>query len=911
MSSTETSSPARASLGASIRAALRGAALRRVIPWLPLLVSPVVVAQAPATETPEDTEVVVVQGIREGLAKSLDLQKQSRNLKVVLTADDIGTLPDKNVADALSRLSGVGVVSNDGEGRFVTIRGVDPGLNNVTLNGESLAASDSAGRSGRAAPLDILGSASLRSIEVIKTVTPDLDGQSIGGTINVLTPSAFDWEERAIFGTAEGVFNDLSSHGDNYALSLNYADRFGAQENWGLFLAVNDSSREYVTNNIQARYLETPTGGLAPDRIRLPGSVGKIDRLGVTANLEFRQANDARYYLRAYYTEDDNKYVESENRIDFTGPFVSTDELSGTATGAWANNTTYDLVEREVSQYVAGAEIPIGSSFQLSFSGAYTEGVESLPLHEIYDFRSHNNTRAAAYDLSTPYFPEFQLAGFGVNEFPDTPTLWELNRIREESSLVEEKTYTGRIDLSWQNEIGGTPVKLRFGAKAIDRKKGVNDESYRYASRPRPRINYASTPTGAGGPLGVDHSSYLNFGDYLDGRYSYGPTPDVNAVRGYYHATKPAFPGYVAHRNADWDFLLEPSYSGSSEDDYQLREKILAGYLRTDVEVSDRLTVLGGVRVERTDGEISSVTLATTGGVGQLEPVEGGSEYTSVLPNLQFHYRASEKAHLRGAVTWTISRPDYVHLSPNSTLSYDDPDENGQYEGSLSIGNPELDPYEATNYDLSFDYYFAPESVISLGVFYKDIQNAIYNYSDVLRNVEFGGRQYEELQRDTVLNAGPGHIQGAEFTWQQAFTFLPAPFDGFGAVANYVYTDSAVRPFDRDEDVTFFGQADDIGNLQLYYEKFGLEARIAYHWQGAALDSLGASTTFDNYIAERETLDFKASYRFDQWKVYGEIRNLTDEPARAYTGSAGLLAFDGAANQYTGRFYTLGIGWSY
>ncbi|MBL9216843.1 MAG: TonB-dependent receptor [Opitutaceae bacterium] len=883
--------------------------------------------QAPAlpTEAPVVLDKVVVSGIRESLADALGRQKESGNLKSVLSASDIGAMPDKNVADALSRLTGVSIVSGGGEGRLVNIRGVDSGLNLVTMNGETLAASSTTGAGGsgvrfpsRAAPLDVLSTASAAQLEVIKTVTPDMDGNSIGGTINIITPTGFDWNRRTIYGTAELTLNDMVAKGNAYNWNLNFADRFGEGRRWGLYLSANDQTFDYKSNNIQARYLPDTPGvrpeklsDLAPDRIRLPAITGTRQRGGLTGNLEFRPAENRKLYLRVYHTTDENAYYRAENRIDFTGPFVTQGDFFGTATGNWASLARKGYFEREVTQAVVGGEMPLTENVTLAASATYTKGTEWQPYEYIFDSRGLAGL-PVRYELSVPYFPQFSLSNLGANQWPTDKSLWSIFRIQDNRANVYEKARTAKLDLTWRREVLGKPAKVKVGAKALKRRKVNDEESLRYDTRARPRPTWAETPSGATGQLGVDYASYQDFGASLDGRYKYGPTLDLENALAWYQATRPAFPGYVAHQNDVWVFALNPSLSGASEDDYRLEEDIYAGYLMADVDYTPNLKFIGGVRWERTETSVNSDTYAQRGSTVVLEPIVGATEYDSVLPNVQFRYARGANLLFRGGISWTLGRPDYVDASPKSILSYDDANGNGLFEGSLDIGNPDLKPYESINYDLSADYYLPFSGVISVGIFYKDITNAVYTYQDVQRNVVFGGRTYETLTRTTKLNAKPGHTAGVEFTYQQNFTFLPSPFDGFGVAANYMIGDSEVLPLTRTAPVTFFGQSDTVRNLQLYYQKYGFEARLGYHFQDDFITTVGPTIDEDDYFEKRDTYDFKASYRTpNHWKFYVEVRNITNEPIRIYRGQPNIVAFNGPANEYMGVNYVAGVGWNF
>ena len=195
--------------------------------WLLEMASPLTVYGQESEEEIVELEEYEVAGFREGLAKAMADQRAASNIIDIVSADSVGKLPDSNVAEALSRMPSVHIVQNKGEGRYLSIRGVDPALNNVTLNGQSIAVSDNDGRGGRQAPLDVLSAASVDQIEVIKTVTPDMDANSVGGIINLKMPSAFDHEGTFAYGSGEVGFNDLCDDCEIYSATANFGTRIG------------------------------------------------------------------------------------------------------------------------------------------------------------------------------------------------------------------------------------------------------------------------------------------------------------------------------------------------------------------------------------------------------------------------------------------------------------------------------------------------------------------------------------------------------------------------------------------------------------------------------------------------------------------------------------------------------------
>lgn len=858
----------------------------------------------PLEEQKVQLETVVVKGYRESLASSLEAERAAKNIKNVITADAIGNLPDKNVADALSRLSGISTTISDGDGRFVTIRGMEPGLNGITLNGETVATSDSDGRSGRSAPLDVLSTATAGSIEVHKTVTSDMDGQSIGGTINILTPSAFDYNRPIrFFGSVEGGLNDMNAQADIYSVTLNYAQRFGNNK-WGIFGSLLKSHTPYIAQEVEIRRYDNygPNGDWLPDEMRISHKEGYRDREGATINLEYRPDNDRRFYLRGYMTEYDN-YMD---RPQFTGRIRHTTPTSATTGLATVRTAAYEgrieLTERTTNQFVGGFDIPLGPNLKLSASANYSEAEENNPILTYLQLAVNatnlaavNASGQAAYDISDQDHP--------VLVYPSAlylPQNWTVSGARPEESYVFEKTKTARADLEWKGSLFGKNATVKTGLKALDRRKAVNDIARTY-SPIGPSATATFNSDFGTGRLGVPGPIFQ------DGRYIFGYRHNTDAYLGWLDSTLPEWPGQVDHENANWRYLTAASVGNSIEDAYTLNEKISAAYLMATVDVSNDLTIFGGLRLEHTKESLSS-NLFVSGVSNGVEDIHLEHDYNTLLPNLQFRYGINEKMVLRGAVTYTIGRPDFVDMAPISELFYSDIDNNGQFEGSLSIGNPELKPYESTNIDLYLTYYLPADSAISLGYFGKRIKNPIYEWVREETDVVFQGRDFETLIRESVFNAEPGEVNGIELSYQQNFKFLPAPFDGLGVVANYAWIKSSVSTFDRPDEVTFFRQPKYIGNVQLYYQNKKWDARVAYHWQGANLEGVGDTAQEDSYGDKRAMLDFKGSVRInDNWSVYGEARNLTSDGDRNYLGDPRYRTLD---NRF-GVTYLAGVTWTY
>ncbi|MCZ6671932.1 MAG: TonB-dependent receptor [Verrucomicrobia bacterium] len=261
--------------------------------------------------------------------------------------------------------------------------------------------------------------------------------------------------------------------------------------------------------------------------------------------------------------------------------------------------------------------------------------------------------------------------------------------------------------------------------------------------------------------------------------------------------------------------------------------------------------------------------------------------YDNILPNLQFRYEIDGQTILRAAFTGTVGRPQYEKASPISVLEYEElpPDDviSPGFEniGELEIGNPELSPYEAINFDLAIEHYLQSGGVVSAGVFWKDIDNPIYEFEDQQDNVTYNGIGFDSLSTTSFQNAPSATIKGVELAAQIPFTtfFEDSFFDGFGLDVNATFISSDVTIFDREMDnLPFFRQPSEIYNVAFYYQKHGFAARIAWNYQDESLRRLSGNSDFDRWDDTREFTDIQASYNInDNYTLYINWQNIFDE----------------------------------
>jgi len=807
------------------------------------------------------TEEIVVTGYRAAQANALQDKQMSSVIKETLTADDAGKLPDQNVAEALRRITGVTATVDQGEGRYVTVRGVDPSYTNITLDNQVIGSPEDT----RRVALDTIPSEVLSRVEVVKAVTPDMDGHAVGGSINIITPSAFDDPDGSFF-SATADFGYYDMNGDNpFGISAGWGQVFGPDDKWGILLSASYSERNYDTENLQGGDPWEEEGDfLIPDSLVLRDY--RIERLrsGLVANLEYRPNDEVKLYFRNLI----NRFEDTENQAETVwayreGDLENQTATSGTFTEGEGERLVSERLEKQSIQTSSlGGEFILGN-WVLDASITYGEAEQETPFDREWVFE-WSEPGPMTYDTSDLFFTVD--AGPGFHDADQ----YEFNEyLRGGQNILEEVT-AFQIDLERDLTFGERSATLKFGAKQVNRDKTSDQDLQVFDG-----FEDDLLLTGFTEPGKADFYS-------SERAYEFGPRLVRGSLDSFFDSNSAGF------EQNDADTVAE-----SFGVDFKVTEDVTAGYVMATVDF-DRATVTGGVRVERTETDFSAFDLVFLDGDAETPmPVTGDKSYTHWLPSLHLRMELRDDLLLRAAWTNTIGRPSYEVNVPFRIFEIEEEEDDPNiFEGEAEQGNPDLEPLESMNLDLALEWYFQSGGILAAGVFYKDIDKPIFTRFTELEDEVFEGREFSELVLVTTDNAESGEILGLELNYQQQFLGLPSPFNGFGVALNYTFTDSEATVFDRDDKVPFFLQSDHIGNAALFWERSGLEARLAYTYYSTYLDELGDDETQDLYFDKRGQLDFKTSYALtDHLNVFFEWHNITDEPLRFFSGKeSGRLA---------------------
>lgn len=800
-----------------------------------------------------ELEAYEVSSIRDGTARALNQQRSAANLSNVIASDAIGRFPDPNVAEALQRIVGIGVERDQGEGRFINVRGAPIEFTAVTIDGVSLPSPESG---TRAINLDVLPSDVVSSVEVSKSLRPDQDADSIAGAINIRTESAFDHEGLRVRGMGGLSYNEFGGTSDTRG-SLTVSNVFGDDRTFGLIVSASYSKTRRQVDNVENAWIyeDRPDGGEVAmiEESLFKDYDTRRERQAITAALEWRPLPTTRLYLRYAYSEftDD----EFRNRLGFLWE-SGTLQPGSTNTSATFNGMRiskqfrHRILRNEINSLVAGGEVQIGA---LTLDGAisFAEAVQDYPSRNELLYRTGGNINGSYNTSANPRLPVYSIFQTGQH--------LELNRygFRENtfrSKDTSEEEFSFQANGTLPLNFGGPNTIAKFGVKYRDKDKSSDEERFRDRRG-------GSAPAGTIG-------SFLGSAPSSNYDYALGNKFDADLVNAYLAGARAASP-----RRDD----------ASTTADYTAREKVWAGYAQLNYDFG-ALDILGGVRVENTSFTGTAPRLNSNTGVVTAQ--RASSDYTNIFPSLHARYTTNDRLIYRGAISRGIARPNFKEIVPRIV----DTTDGAGARVTVNQGNPDVDPVLSTNLDAMVEYYFEPIGLFSAGVFFKDVDDFIFRARST---GTFNGLPATITRPE---NATGGEIRGFEIAYQQQFTTLPGFFGGFGIYANYTYTDSEVTaPFigptglsTGSRKVSLPGQSKYTYNLAVFYERSGFNARIAYTDRSDYLDEINVTRGADSdlYWGGRGQLDITSSYQVTRnINVFVEWKNVTNSEGVRFTGN--------------------------
>jgi TonB-dependent receptor len=782
-----------------------------------------------------------------GTARAINDQRAAPALTNIISADSIGQLPDKNVAESLQRVPGVDIARDKGEGRFVIIRGLDPVYIGTSMNGIRMSTAE---KGTRQEALDVMSSTLISTIEVNKVNTPDMDTDDMGGSVNVKTRSGFDQEgrqEMVQVGTNYGHQEDR--HG-GYNLATNYADQYlGGQVGFALDLA--SEARPFTTYSEPGTtwsLAKSPTDGqqhwiLASQDFRHYDA--KRWRQGIGTGLDFKISPTETAYVRYLYSN----YTEKNQQWLTTFPFGAGTIQQLTDTSATVSIKANGIIKSEaqivnnkrISSLVGGLDSILGS-WKNNLEVGYTTGKYTRPTLTI----AFANTAATvvSYNFDTPYNNTVaQVSGPSLDSPASYAFSTKSGYSNTTANMHEETVKDGlRYDLP----DAPNPTYVKVGVEYRNKNNNLDTSKWNITGAP---FTLASVVY----PGNDIQDTAGGFGNFQIRQ---------EAVQSFY-SNQGAFPQSLA---------VSTTYGGA----FQALEDIGAAYVMGGITLG-QLKLTAGARLEDTHFDIHGWQYDSTTAV--VTPVTTKKHYDNVLPGIIAEYELTPNDIARASWTNTIARPDYNATAPGRTVD--------DVNHLVTQGNAQLDALQAMNWDASLEHYYSHVGVVSAAVFYKSIKNFTYQ-------LQSGTDPQTGYLLTTYYNGPSAWIYGLELNWAQQLNFLPGFLSGLGLQANTVLGSSQAKyPFRPGEKIPFTGYGHDSGNVALTYNYAGLSLRVAEHFHSRRLESssvIGANSTQDEYEEPYHELDASASYTWHQhWQVYLLGANLNNAPLKEYYGGTGNL----------------------
>ncbi|MEQ7328732.1 TonB-dependent receptor [Xanthomonas campestris] len=837
---------------------------------------------APASDaTTQQLDTVQVTGTRSSVTKAQLVKQNAEQIVDSIVAEDIGKLPDNNVAEALQRISGIQISRNYGEGSSIAIRGLTQVR--TELNGRDIfTANDGRGLSFEDVSAELLG-----GVNVYKNPSADMIEGGLGGTVDLRTRLPFDYEGRKIAGSVQYNYYDLADDGKP-AFSGLFSDRWqtGIGE---IGILVNYSQQKSPfrqdTISIEPWYTQTDLPGYEGQGVSVPHgagintTIGERERKTGAFAMQWRPNDSVEVYTQVLRSEYDFSWhdysffaLTGENNMQGL-PGIQVNDRNEFVNGSFQNVPTESntsLTERHsvTTDYSLGGKWTVNEKLTLSTDFQYVDAT----------------TTGTRYILSTGQSTSPQ---FNVDFRGDLPRLSVTDSSGAEGYLADVNNYDGwRYHLDNKDDNKGTEFAWRAdmdlafdsdfvrsfkaGVRYTDRDAETKGNIYRFMCI----NNCAGAPFSQFPSVDVVTNPITDF--FRGEGHAFGPTLTASdaAVANYQQtlATFGASPLEFSPNNINAQ--TEKTYAAY-------------GVLRFGVD-SDSIPFDGniGVRVVRTEVGSTGVRTGTDGEGGGLIPVDAQQTYTDVLPSLNLRWMLSDTLQWRFAASRGISRPTFDRLNPNLSLSTGS--SNGASTFTGRAGNPDLEPVKADQFDTALEWYFGQGSMMYGTLFYKKIEGFI---ADSVFNEVYDGRVWQITR---PVNGDAGKIRGAELGYTQFFDFLPGWLSGFGLQTNYTYVDSeAPSPTATDTNgqaltVPLEGLSKNSYNAILSYETARFQGRVAYNWRSDWLVTTAGNGTENLPVYNKGFGQLDASLRFninDVWSISLDGVNLLDTRRESYLGT--------------------------
>jgi TonB-dependent receptor len=816
-------------------------------------------------------EITVTAERVRGEAEAINRERASDNILQVLPVGVITSLPNTNIADALGRMPSVTLERDEGEGKYVQIRGLEPRLSNVTVNGVNLPSPEGGVRQIK---LDVIPANLVESVEINKTLSANQDGDAIGGSVNLVTKTAE--EKPTLYLNGIGGYTPIIGGRSLYEVDGAIGKRFGASKKLGVLIWGSYDWNGRGIDDVEPS-LDVFNGQAVVPSVDLREYRYYRTRYGASGSIDYKLGDFSGLYIRGIYSHFDNfgdRWVYSPSINSFNTP------TQGGNDGSVSFNASIRRPVEVIGSLEAGGK-HVFTKWWLAYDLSVARSAAEDHGYSGADFNGPQGSDASPLifnlDWSNPHTPKL-IPQAGPNNItniydPSTYTLADLDVSRTYSPQLNLQ---GALSAARNYTAKGHFGTFEFGAKLRNAHKFEDAQDPTYISQNNPAMAQF---------LGTFTNS-----SYYDKAYTLGPTVDYGKLLAYFNANV----------NDSSIFQLDqPSTDQNGiPNNYDLIERISAGYAMNTIDVG-RFRLQTGLRFEGTNESLLGYNVILdpdTGLLTSVSPVNKSSSYLDVLPSVQLRFRLPHDAAVRAAYGRGIARPNFSDLPP--TFSHNGPNQ------EIDIGNPNLKPTRANNYDLLYEQYLKPLGLLQAGFFYKQLSDPIYESIKSQITTDIYGAQYNGWNLSQPINGLSAKVYGFEIAYQQHLTFLPGALGGIGVSANYGYSHSSTDGVPlRTDRPPLQRQAPNTWNISPTYDRGRFSGRLGISHNDANIFSYNYSNLNpdgspnpvalgikgplgDTYLYPHTQVDAQASFR-----VYRGLQfiaaglNLTNEVFGFYNGS--------------------------
>ena len=787
---------------------------------------------------------VEVKGAFHGQSRAINQQKNNFNLTNVVSADQVGKFPDSNIGDALKRINGINVQYDQGEARFGQVRGTSPDLTSVSINGNRL---PSAEGDARNVQLDLIPADMIQTIEVNKVVTADMDGDAIGGAINLVTKNT---PYKRVFNITAGTGYNWISDKMQLNLGATWGDRF-FNDKFGIMAAISYQNSPAGSDNTEFEYDLDDDGNVVLTDAEVRQYYVTRERQSYSLSLDYDFNPTNRIYFNGIY----NRRNDWENRYRVSykdladGPGEMKTEIQTKAGSRGNRNARLEL--QQTMDFTLGGEHLLWDRLQTDWMASYSRASEDRPDERYFTIKQK--------DMTIDMEDEGGRQPYAVTPISVHDGDWEVDEFTNADEWIRENEWKAKLDFELPLASGEFGNSLKFGAKYTNKHKTKEVLCFDYKD-------------------GYEEIYGTDYTNYYTSQIRDGFMPGSR-----YKAMDFVGKGYLEQFNAkDWALLGGEQVLEESAGDYDATEEVTAAYLRFTQKLGRKLTLMAGLRMEYTNLETSGFNWnIDENGDETLDPTgKFKNDYVSWLPSFLVKWDATDDLKVRASYTKTLARPKYSHLVANASYNTE------ESPVEITLGNPDLKPITSHNVDLSAEYYFKSVGLVSAALFYKRVNDYSVNLK---RDMPYGN--YAEAEVSQPLNAFDADLLGVELGFQRDFGFISPALKCLGFYGNYTYTHSDIvkSAFGDKDEQTLPGSPEHMANASLYFDKWGLNLRLSYNFTSSFQDDEEyiEDAPLRRYYDATHYMDLNASYTWGKntkFTVYAQANNLLNQPLRYYQG---------------------------